>query len=244
MIEWRDEGVVLSARPHGEGHAVVELFTREHGKYAGLVYGGSGRSNSHAVQMGNGVEAVWRAKSDGQLGRFALEPTVPRAATALADAGALRRLTAACAVLREALPDREPHRALYGALEVLLGVVGDADVFPVLLAKFELMLLKDMGFGLTLDRCVATGAKGENLVLTHVSPRSGGGVSAEAAEPYRDRLLPLPEFLWRDGASPKGADDVRAALRLTRHFVEARILHPADRTAPDARLRVESEISD
>ena len=241
-MEWSDEGVVLSARPHGEGHAVVELFTAGHGRFAGLVYGGAGARKGPMLQTGNGVAAVWKAKSEDQLGHFTLEPTVPRAARVLADPQGLRQLTAACAVLAATLPEREAHPALYDAFTVLIDAAEDADIFSVLLAKFELMLLKDLGFGLALDRCVATGAKGPNLVLTHVSPNSGGAVSAEAAEPYLDKLLKLPAFLWRTGETPE-AEDVRDALKLTRFFLESRILHPADRTAPEARMRVEEGLS-
>ncbi|MEL6365144.1 MAG: DNA repair protein RecO [Pseudomonadota bacterium] len=241
-MEWSDEGVVLSARAHGENHAVVELFTERHGRAAGLVYGGQGRNKAPMLQTGNGVAATWSAKSEGQLGRFALEPMAPRAALALANAEALRHLTAACGVVAATLAEREPHPALYDAFLVLLDAVDDGTVFAPLLAKFELMLLQDLGFGLALDRCVATGAKGPNLVLTHVSPKSGGAVSAEAAEPYKDKLLPLPAFLWRPGEEPT-ADEVRDALRLSRHFIESRILHPADRQAPEARMKVEEGVA-
>ncbi len=240
-MEWRDDGVVLSARAHGETHAVVEIFTAAHGRSAGLVYGGQGKRMGPVLQTGTSVSAVWKAKSDSQLGNFSLEVTDPRTARLLSDPDALANLTAACAVARACLPEREPHPALYDAFLVLIDAAETADVFPVLLAKFELMLLQDLGFGLTLDRCVATGAKGPNLVLTHVSPKSGGAVSAEAAEPYKDRLLPLPGFLWRAGGETT-RDAAAQALRLTRHFLESRILHPSDRQAPDARMKVEERL--
>ncbi|NEU35624.1 DNA repair protein RecO, partial [bacterium LRH843] len=58
--------------------------------------------------------------------------------------------------------------------------------------RFELRLLQELGFGLDLSECAATGAHDH---LIYVSPKSGRAVSADAGKPYHDKLLPLPYFL-------------------------------------------------
>ena len=234
-MEWQDEAIVLGARAHGEGHAIAELFTPAHGRWAGLVYGGSGRNKRPLLQPGNGVLARWRARTSDQLGHFDLELTDPRAASLLDDRYALGGLAAVASIVSAAMPEREPHPRLYQAFSILLAAFEDADLWPPLIARFELGLLAEAGFGLALDKCVATG--GENALI-YVSPKSGGAVSAEAGAPYKDKLLPLPAFL-RDSAAAPEEGEIGAALRLTGYFIESRILHPANRELPEARRRLE-----
>ena len=99
--------------------------------------------------------------------------------------------------------------------------------------QWELLLLADLGFGLDLSSCAAGG---ENDQLAYVSPRSGRAVSLSAAEPYRDRLIPLPGFLAGRGTG--GEREVAEGLALTAHFLERHIFHPRDRRLPAERLRL------
>lgn len=230
-VEFDDEGIVLSARAHGESHAVAEIFTRKHGRWAGLVYGGQGRRQQPVLQIGNGVVTHWKGRLDDSLGHHALELSQPRAAALLGDRLALAGLTAAAATTLACLPEREPHPRLYIAFMLLLDSLEDADIWPALFARYELGLLAELGFGLSLDRCVATGTT-EDLI--YVSPRSAAAVSREAGEPYRGKLLPLPAFL-RDAAAPAEPQDMLDALTTTAAFIETRVLHPASRTLPEAR---------
>ena len=233
-MEFSDDAIVLHARPHGETHAVADLFTAAHGRWAGLVYGGQGRRQHPVLQSGNDVSVHWKGRVADSLGHFSLELRGPRAAALMHDRLALAALGAACAVACACLPEREPHPGVYAAMGVLLEALEDADIWPALMARWELGLLADLGFGLTLDRCAATGTA-EDLV--YVSPKSAMAVSAEAGAPYADRLLPLPAFLRGPGADAD-AHDAIAALTTTGYFLETRILFPADRQLPEARRRI------
>ncbi|MEL7486246.1 MAG: DNA repair protein RecO [Pseudomonadota bacterium] len=233
-MQFSEEGVVLNARAHGENHAVAEIFTAGRGRWAGLVYGGQGRKMQPLLQPGNGVRAEWRGRGDDSLGHFSLELTAPRAGELMQERLSLTALSAACAVARVCLPEREPHPATYAAFEILLGVLNDADLFPALMARWELGLLSELGFGLTLDQCAATGGR-DNLVF--VSPKSACAVSAEAGEPYRDKLLALPAFLRGERGDVTRADAVDG-LTLTGYFIETRILQPADKDTPEPRRRL------
>ena len=233
-MEWSDEAIILAARPHGEGHAVVDLFTPERGRWAGLVFGGSGRRMAPIVQPGNSVQAVWQGRLEESLGNFNLELTVPRAAHVMQERLCLAGLSAACAMAVACLPEREPHENTYRAMEVLLSNFEDLDIWPALMARWELGLLGDMGFGLTLDRCVATGSR-DNLV--YVSPKSACAVSKEAGAPYKDKMLMLPPFLKGDGGDISLGSALEA-LNTTGYFIETRILHLINQTLPEARIRV------
>ena len=233
-MEWSDEAIVLGGRAHGEAALVLELMTRDHGRHLGLVHGGRSRRLAPALQAGNGVQATWRARLDEQLGHFTVEPDRPRAARLLPSALALHGLATIAHHLR-LLPERDPHPALYEAASDLLDRLDDPAVAPASFVRFELLLLAEMGYGLDLASCAATGVRSD---LRHVSPRSGRAVSGAAGEPYRDRLLPLPTFLRDDGgANTPGPADVAAGLRLTGFFVGARLYEGLGRPVPDERAR-------
>ena len=233
-MEFTDDGIVLSARAHGETSAVAEILTPHHGRWAGLVYGGQGRAKTPLLQPGNGVRATWKGRLDDSLGFFTLELTQARAASLMQDRLSLAALTAACAVAGATLPERQAHARIYHTLRILFDHLDDIDIWPALMARWELGLLAELGFGLTLDKCAATGAR-ENLI--YVSPKSACAVSADAGEPYKDRMLPLPAFL-RDPAADATISDAVAGLGTTGHFIETRILHIANQELPDARRRL------
>ena len=233
-MEWSDEGMILSVRPHGETGAVLELFTRQNGRHLGLVHGGRSRRLRPILQIGNHVEASWKARIADNLGHFALELRKSYAALVLDDAAALAAL-ASIAALARLLPERDPHPNLFEVTLFVLGYLDEREVWPALLVRWELALLEELGFGLDLTSCAASGATTE---LTYVSPKSGRAVSTAAGEPYKERLLALPHFLL--GRAPEGvsAADVAAGLALTEHFLLARVLRPRDLAMPDARNRL------
>ena len=233
-MHWTDEAIVLTVRPHGETAAVAELFTRNHGRHLGLVHGGRSRRQRPVLQTGNQVDATWKARLSEQLGHVSLELRRPFAASAMEDPLALAGLSAIAAMSR-LLPERDPHPSLYEVTLFVLGFLDDATVWPALYVRWELALLQELGLGLDLSECAATGA---NDQLIYVSPKSGRAVSASAGEPYKDRLLGLPAFLQRTRGAHVTGGDIRAGLDLTRYFFEARVFLPRGEVMPEARTRL------
>ncbi len=234
-MQWSDEALVLSVRPHGETAAIVELLTAQHGRYLGLVHGGRSRRLRPVLQIGNHVDVTWKARLAEQLGAMTVELRRGYAAEAMSDPLQLTGLTC-IATMSRLLPERDPHPSLYEVGMFVLSFLDDPTVWPPLYARWELALLAELGFGLDLSTCAAQGTN-DNLV--YVSPRSGRAVSESAGEPYKDRLLPLPAFL-RDGRATGGiaGDDVAKALALTGYFIETRLMLPAGETMPDVRPRM------
>jgi DNA repair protein RecO (recombination protein O) len=230
-MHWSEEAVVLGVRRHGETSAIVDLMTRGHGRHLGLVRGGRSRRLRPVLQPGNLVLANWRARLEDQLGTFTVEPVAMRAAGLIADPFKLAGLNSLIG-LSQVLPEREPHPRLYDALSVALAALDDDEVWPAVLARFELGLLDELGFGLDLTCCAATGAQDD---LVFVSPRTGRAVSAAAGAPYRDRLFALPAFLRDARPGHPTPEEVIAGLRLTGHFLQRHILEPRDLAAPGAR---------
>ena len=233
-MEWTDEAIILSVRPHGETAAVVELLTRSHGRHLALVHGGRSRRLRPTLQIGNHVDATWKARLADHLGHATIELRRGYASAAMQEPLALAGLSSITALGR-LVPERDPHPNLYEITLFVLGFLDDATVWPALYVRWELALLGELGFGLDLKTCAATGARFD---LIYVSPKSGRAVSREAGEPYKDKLLALPSFLTAERPSEVSRDAVLGGLALTGHFLEARIFHPREMTLPAVRLRL------
>jgi DNA repair protein RecO (recombination protein O) len=237
-MQWTDEGIVLGAKRHGETSVILELMTRERGRHLGLVRGGAGTRLRGVLQPGNSLRATWRARLDEHLGQYAIEAIKLRAADIMSTAHAVHGVTHLAALCR-LLAEREPHVTVYVALEAILDDLDDPVVAAPLIARFELDFLAELGFGLDLGSCAATGATAD---LIYVSPRSGRAVSRSAGEPYRDRLLPLPAFLGA-AAEPASAADLADAFALTAFFLERHAFAPRGLALPDARARFVAAVS-
>jgi DNA repair protein RecO (recombination protein O) len=232
-MQWDDEGIVLASRAHGERALVVQLLTREHGRHAGLLRGGQSPKIRAHWQIGNRLTVTWRARLAEHLGFITGEVMEAYAARLLDDPLRLAALASATALAASALPEREPHPRAYRLLLHLIEALGADDRWAIAYVEWEIALLEELGFGLDLSSCAATGAT-ENLV--YVSPRSGQAVSEAAGAPYREKLLPLPGFLRRVEARPE-PQEVLDGLRLAGFFLEQRVFAPHQHKLPAARSR-------
>jgi len=238
MIEWHDEGIVLSARPHGEAAAILDLFTPGHGRHAGVVRGGAGRRLRAVLQPGGALAVRWQARLEDHLGTFTVEPLHARAGL-LEHRLTLAGLAAVTALLSLALPERDPHPRLHAATAALLDHAADPGPWARAYLAWELQLLESLGFGLDLRACAVSGA---TEGLAYVSPRSGRAVARDAAGEWAPRLLPLPPVLLGQGAGAPA--EIVAALTTTGWFVAHRLLAAqGDRPPPAARARLVAEIA-
>jgi len=234
-MRWSDESVVLSTRRHGESSLLVHLLTRDHGRHAGLVRGGQRPKARVAYQIGNRLLVTWSARLAEHLGTLQCELAQGYAASLIDAPARLACLASAASLADAALPEREPHLRMFEGLVALYESLAKDEGWMPAVVEWELALLAELGFGLDLERCAATGATTD---LVYVSPNSGRAVSAEAGEPYRERLLKLPPFLRLEGsrAAPTPAD-VLDGLALTGTFLERRVFAPHQRGLPPARAR-------
>jgi len=231
-MEWNDEAFVLSARAHGESGAIVEVLTLTHGRFAGHIAGGASRRMKPFLQPGARVLAQYRARTSDQLGALQLEPVGEGPSALFDDPLALSGLSAAAAVAQGALPEREPHGGAFFALEALIAALAVEAIWPAVFVRYEAGLLEELGFGLDLSRCAATGVQDD---LIYVSPKSGRAVSRSAGEPFKDRLLRLPPFML-SAQQGLAEGDVGDGLTLTGRFLEQFVFAPLNRPLPPARV--------
>ncbi|MEW9806699.1 DNA repair protein RecO [Mesorhizobium marinum] len=229
-MEWRDEGIILGTRRHGETSAILEVMTRLHGRHLGLVRGGRSRKQQPLLQAGNRVDLLWRARLDEHLGTFQVEALDLNAARLFDSACAIYGLQTLAGHLR-LLPERDPHERLYETLGLVIDHLDDPAAAGELVVRFEVMLLDELGFGLDLSECAATGSR---VDLAYVSPKSGRAVSRDAGEPWRDRMLVLPSFLLEPGQRAD-ASAVAQAFLLTGFFFSRHVYEPRGFGEPEAR---------
>lgn len=233
-MEWRDDAILLNVRRFGEADAILDVFARERGRASGLVRGGGSRRRAAELQPGAQLAVRWRGRLADQLGRFHVEATAMRAGRLLDDKIALAALSAVTAQLSAYFAEDDPHPALFDETADLLDALPDAVRWPALYGAWELSLLSELGFGLDLSRCAATGSPQD---LIYVSPKSGRAVSRTAGAPYADKLLPLPAFLRLGG--PADLSELAGAMRMTGRFLEDRAAPSLGLAAtPDARGRL------
>jgi DNA repair protein RecO (recombination protein O) len=216
------QAIVCAVRAHGEHGAIVRALTRADGMLAGYVRGGRSRRLRPVLVPGNLVRADFRARTEEQLPALTVELTESRASM-LSEALPVAAIEWATALTATALPEAQPYPHLYSALDGVLAAVAAAPAargWATAMVRYELLLLTELGFGLDLSACVASG---EKEGLAYVSPKSGAAVSRTAGEDYRNRLLPLPQFLTEGGAGEWA--DIIDGFRLTGHFLERDLLH-------------------
>lgn len=232
-MEWRDTGILLNSRKHGETSLILDIFTPNHGRHGGLLRGGASHKMTPHLQRGAQLHLTWTARLETQMGSFHAEPMRSRAALALGDRLSLAGLNMVVDLLSFALPERVPHPRFYYQTEQLLDLLGQPDLWPLAYLRWELSLLSETGFALDLTRCAVTGA---TRGLAYVSPRSGRAVTAQGAGDWADQLLPLPPVLLGEGDSPDS--EILQALHTTGHFLDHHLAPslgsapiPASRTA-------------
>jgi len=238
-MEWSEEGIVVGARRHGETDVIIEVLTAGHGRHLGLVKGGRSRRLRPILQPGNTLSLTWRARLHEHLGNFRAEPVKERSADLMATPTGAFGLALAGAHLR-LLPERDPHPRLYDALSALLDNLDHAPLAAEMMVRFEMLLLDELGFGLDLETCAATGREDE---LIYVSPRSGRAVSREAGEAYRDRLLPLPALLAGPATGEAETAQLEEAFLLTGYFLERHVFDVRGEGLPEVRLNFLKAIS-
>lgn len=230
-MQWQDQAIILGVKRHGETSVIAELMTHAHGRHMGLVRGGRSRRLQPLLQPGNRVEATWRARLDEHLGTFQVEAVALRAARLMEQATSVHGVQAMAALLR-LLPERDSHPHLFDALDIILDSMDDPADAGELFVRFELAVLEDLGFGLDLSECAATGGRED---LAYVSPKSGRAVSRPAGLPYAEKLLALPSFLAVRNGTAADREGLEGAFRLTAFFLNRHVYEPRGIPMPVAR---------
>lgn len=230
-MEWRDRGIIIGTRRHGETSLILEVMTEQRGRHLGLVRGGRSRRQQPVLQPGNEVDLTWRARLEDHLGTFQVEPMALAAARLMEHPSGIYGIQLLASHLR-LLPERDRHSELFRAMEVIIEHLCEPEIAGPLMVRFELRLLEELGFGLDLSSCAGTGLRND---LVYVSPKSGRAVSRIAGDPWKDKLLVLPAFLAGQSSVVPDEAEMAGAFDLTAYFLRRHVYEPRGVKEPDAR---------
>ena len=232
-----EPALVLACIGHGEHGVIGRFLSANEGLVVAYIRGGRGRRMRAVLQPGNHVALDLAVRGAGQMAAASVHPLTTNLALMHGPA-ALAMVEHVAGLAAAVLPEGEPQPHLHALLAAVLDAAGagaDRLALGAALVRLELALLAELGLGLDLTRCAATGTAED---LAFVSPKSRQAVSRAAGEPWAARLLPLPAFVQAGGAAD--AAQIADGLRLSGHFLARDLLagNPAAPRIAAARARL------
>lgn len=210
-MNWEGTGIVLKYRTYSEKQLIASVFTRQRGRVDGMIT----RVKSAMPQPGDICLVHQKARLEQHLGTLKLETKQSHSSLQFCDATRVYALKSMLELLGTLLPEHHPYTNLWKKVEETLQLFYKQGEAIKAYCLFEVLLVEELGFGLSLNVCAVTGGTKN---LTHVSPKTGCAVCYDAALPYIERLLVLPDFLINNQSSPAESDYVNSLL-LTGHFL-------------------------
>ncbi len=212
-------GIIISLRKYSESALVVKVLSHNHGLYSGFIRGGTSSVKNRAIyQNFNLIDFEWSSRIEDNLGFFKIELKKSYLGEIISSPIKLSAVGAISAIIEHNILEREPHPELFeGLSDLLKDLKLDDKIFLAEYIKFEIELLKNLGYGIDLSSCAATGTE-ENLHF--VSPKSARAVCFEAGEKYQDKLFLLPKFLLENGETKIEKEDLLNGLKLSGFFIE------------------------
>ncbi len=241
-MNWEDEGILIELRNHGEKNSIIKVLTEKHGLCAGLVKGGQAKKYRSTLSPGAQLDLRWSARLPEHLGMFNLDVIKGRSTLFMGGKLQLFGFNSLCSMILMFLAEREPVEILYLETRDLIEAIETGSNWLKSYVIWEKNLLTEIGFGLELSVCAVTGSR-QNL--SHVSPKSGKAVCRKIAEPWKERLLKLPNFLISaESVTDAKAIELVEGLALTGHFFTNWALPEFNKVRlPDARIKLIDELN-
>ena len=142
---WKDEGYLLSKHNFDENSIIIETFTLNHGKYTGMVYGGSSKKQRRNFQVGNKILLNWKSKNENRSGYFKVELINPISAFFFDDKKRSVCILSATSILKILLPERQTNKKVYNSFANMLNNLR-AENWIRLYINWELSLIKELGY--------------------------------------------------------------------------------------------------
>lgn len=230
-MQWTSESIIIKQQKFSDDKLLCWVFSETQGVYKGLLY--INKKTRSQIQVGNIVEATWKARLPEHLGSYYCEVLKPISMAIINDRFKLSSVASLCDILSICLPERVSEVKLYDASISYLMTLKDYNNWLVEYLKLEFTLLQEIGYGLDLKTCAVSGEK-DNLY--YVSPRTGKAVTKENGEKYHNKLLRLPEFFTKEKVIV-GNEEILLGFKLMNHFFNKYIIeHQLE--MPSSRLRL------
>ncbi len=215
MITWKNKALVLSTINYSETSLILKVFTDKKGIQKGLVKGGKNIKKSHIYETGNLITAEWKGRKEESLGSFNCELIEANSGIFIDDSRNFLSIISLLNLIEFCLLENEIEEELFiESYNLIKNILDNQNFWLENYVKWELFLLKKIGFGLELNKCIVSNSKTN---LSYVSPKSGCAVSQSSAIGWERKLLPLPSFLISNDKA--NYSDIKDGLNLTSYFL-------------------------
>ena len=238
MIIWDDEGLILSSIDYSETSLIIKVFTRNHGVQKGFVRGAKRNKKSNIYEAGNLVSISFKSRTEDMLGIFLVDLMKPLPLLYLNDLGRFSCIISLINLLEFSLLESEPETELYFFSKNLINkIFSYEEGWIEEYIRWEVFLLKKIGFGLELSKCILSNKKTN---LSYISPKSGCAVNKDAGKPWEKKLLELPKFLISDNKANNS--DLSKGFIITTYFL-TKFANSIDKILPFTRSNFMDNIS-
>jgi len=211
---WQDEGYLLSRNNFDENSIIIEAFTLHHGKYNGIVYGGSSSKQKRNFQIGNKILFNWKSKGENKSGYFNIELIKPISPLFFDDKKRSICILAATSFLKILLPERQINKIIYNSFEKMLSSL-KSDNWIKLYVYWELSLIKQLGFEI-------------NLLNSNNSIK------------INNKFFKIPNLLLKNNINNNSNDEIREALIFNKNLLMEKFIIPNGLKFPLFRNILES----
>ena len=224
-MNWDDTGFLLSKNKYSENSLIVEVFTKEHGKISGILFGGTSKKIKSYLQIGNKLYTNYNAKNDNKVGYFKFEIIKAETPFFFDNKKKLSCLTSALQLIRILNPEAQPNLKIFELIENFFIILkGEEWIKNYIL--WELKLFSLLGYNLELEKIATKIVKDENIFYKLKSQSE-------------DRTI--PNFLIENDFSAND-DDLIQGIKLVSDFLEKSILRPNNLNQPLSRSQFLSNL--
>jgi DNA repair protein RecO (recombination protein O) len=203
---WQDEGYLLSKNNYDENSIIIEVFTQNHGKYNGIVYGGSSRKKKKIIQIGNKISLNWKSKNENRIGYFDIELINPVSPLFFDDKKRSICILASTSILKALLPERQTNKKIYYNFENFINNL-QLDNWIFLYISWELSLIKELGFELNFQ---------QNKLLNNNNFLK-----------FNDKSFKIPNFLLKNtDVNSLSKTDIKEALIFNKNIFLENFINP------------------
>ncbi len=224
-MQWKDEGFILSKKKYGENSIIIEVFTLDHGKCSGIVYGGTSNKIRNYLQLGNKIQVILKTKNDSRLGYFKIEIIDAISPYFFDDNKKLNCLFSSLDLLKKALPELLSYNSVYVLFSNFLNELMFNKNWIVHYIFWEINFLKEIGFDMNLA---------SNLISKNYSNNNMAIVLID------NEKMNIPNFMVENKFENIDTKSIYSALKLIGKFLQKNILLPNNLNYPTSRKNLES----
>jgi DNA repair protein RecO (recombination protein O) len=218
-MNWDDVGFLVSKNRYNENSLITEIFTKEHGKVSGIIFGGTSKKIKNYLQVGNLLYTTYNSKSVNRIGYFKIEIFKAFSPIYFDDPQKLNCISSAMNLIKILTADSQTNENVYKLINDFYNILSQNDWLKKYIF-WELELLSVLGFNLDLKQMVSKEIIDNKIVYV--------------AKSITEKKI-VPNFLIDNDENLNNSKDLLNGLKLVGDFMDKTILKPNNVNYPLSR---------